>query len=741
MSILFLDTESDPDTKKPECITFIYGNIKRIIEYGNEKAFFDLKHIWNDADAVILFNAPYDLGVLSIFFKENSYEWVIKNDDPLNKSAFWFFKLFGNLYDVRKISAFRNMIKPHNQKSRSGLKRKHRKGSESTPVIDLLKLWSILISETDIGLKSLIRKEFHEKPIPYTPENSKTDSYRYQDVIYLKKLWDRFLEKIDNIEEIKYFSFQEWAYIKTPATFTKLIYEKYYPKLKKYHKDNDKIIDHMGLKNALESAFHGGITLALHRGNVGLSFWLDIKGAYSKAIEVLNTDQYLSFDIEKVDIKTVNFDNNNDNPFLLECQVNFVMQSLNKSLKLYYVKERETLFLWSYDIIACKNLIPDFEYKILNAYRPIPGPETKEIKESLPVKWNNAKNEENKKHGKTTLYQFYKYLSNTSYGIKAQRKPFVTNHTNMIIAGMITAKVHQILCTIIKTVSDNGYENKYNDTDSVNARIINGFNENIVNIVNDKIKPFEVDFEGKYDKTIILSLKRYISIKDLDKYNEKGFNEKQDKIKLHGKGRYDVKGKDLSGYVMAGKIEKEKDGYMKLIQLAGNTAIGIKMILNIYKENYPQYYEQLKQYVHPFMFIKDIPTKTLRSEWFKDWFYHIDTKTSFEKHGEYNRGFHVFTNSNVAKTFFEMFKGAEDVNGNGNGDDINENFREWDNEILEDFFNAKVAERINKQARIIKRPKETKIQKDLFDYESYTDSSLTDHENKKILKDLWKDYI
>ncbi len=227
-NILFIDTESHPLTKKPECITWFFRTEKGIIDTFNHETYNFFKEKWNTADAVIMFNAPYDMGALSIFFSQNSYKWItkqIKNE----KSSSWEISLFDNIYDVRKISFFRNMIRNKNRKNEK-ITRSHHKGKKSTPVIDLLKLWSIIVSDTDISLKSLIKKELKKTAIPYSEQNAKTEAYRYQDVICLKELSDLFFtEKIKNITEVKEFGISEWTYIKTPATFTKILYKNEYP--------------------------------------------------------------------------------------------------------------------------------------------------------------------------------------------------------------------------------------------------------------------------------------------------------------------------------------------------------------------------------------------------------------------------------------------------------------------------------------------------------------------------------
>ena len=108
-NILFLDTESNPDTKQPECITWLRGHEQGIIEIFDSASYLLLKELWDTSEAVLFFNAPYDLGVLSILYN-NNYEWVTKSIKG-EKSSSWKMKLFKNNYEVRRISGFRNMIK------------------------------------------------------------------------------------------------------------------------------------------------------------------------------------------------------------------------------------------------------------------------------------------------------------------------------------------------------------------------------------------------------------------------------------------------------------------------------------------------------------------------------------------------------------------------------------------------------------------------------------------------------
>jgi len=649
MSILYIDTESDPDTKQPQCITWKYEDMKGIATLFDSASFKQLKELWDRAEAVLMFNAPYDLGVLSICFPDNSYKWVTQKFND-QKSSSWDIIVFRNRYQVRRLNFFRNLIKPLNRLD--GSEHSRRKGKKSTPVIDLLKLWSILVKDEDISLKSLIKDELGEQPIPWSKENAMTEAYRLQDVNCLERLWAVFHEKINDISEVRNLSLSAWASIKTPATFTKMLYEQTYPKIKGirgvmpgYAKENGARVAAKSLTTAFEHAYHGGITLAMYRGKLGTGKWVDISGAYSKAIDTLNTDQYLSFDTEQL------FgDMPKDIPVLCRAKCNFIMMNINHSLKLFYVKEPSECWIWNFDLLACEEMVDDFKFQVMEMHKIVPlSPVTK----SLPRTWDDAKREEKKLHGKTTLYQFYKLLSNSSYGIKAQRKPFTTAHTNMAIAGMITSKVHQILARINKVVRDNGGKAWYNDTDSCFAT---GVPDDIAERINKEITPFEVEDEGSYTSTIILSLKRYVSI-----------SAKIQKVKLHGKGRYKVKQEEILRYALT---QRCADKLLTLSQMAANTGISMKQILKLYP--------QLEPFKHPFMFVKDVKTERMMSEFMDDWYMHIDTKTTFRQKGEFERRFRRFQDLNAAIEYFtNRFKASPE--------DINHDFEDWDAQASADF--------------------------------------------------------
>jgi hypothetical protein len=212
----------------------------------------------------------------------------------------------------------------------------------------------------------------------------------------------------------------------------------------------------------------------------------------------------------------------------------------------------------------------------------------------------------------------------------------------------------------------NGCANKYNDTDS--AFLAGNFKPDIIEKINNAIFPFEVDYEGQFEETTLLSLKRYISIQNKNEYNKNGIN-KNDKIKLHGKGRYKIKMDEIAEYVQTQKLKK--DEYLTYSQMSANTLISMNMIIKIYPF--------LEEYKHPFMFVKNVKTDVLKSEFLNRWYLHIDTKTGWkQKSKEFERTFHSFKTIRHAEMFFKNYLIPD-------AEDINMCFRDWDRELKEDF--------------------------------------------------------
>lgn len=643
-NILFIDTESDETTKALQTIQTLYQGHTHIFSVGDDLN--ALACMWDTADAVCAWNSPYDLGALSTI-PGNTYTWSEQKQGGAKTGA-WKFNIFGHIYRVRRIGMHRNLIKGMNRG----------KKLPSTPVIDLQKLWTILIDEDTASLKANIKKYLHDEPIPYSAENAKTEAYMLQDVIQQKRLFDVFLKKTANIPEIASLGPNGLANIKTPATLTKWAYEAAYP-MKEISKAY-KALEKGQLATALQRAYHGGITISFKRGIVENGAWIDISGAYATAIIAGNLDRYLTFDV------TETSDDTGDNClFLVRSNFQLYTPKKVKSLKLIHTSKLEPNYVWSDDLKALKNFYPNYEYEIIKGWKFTP---TYNTKKSLPAVWKEKKDEEKRLHGKTTRYHFFKFLSNCAYGIKAQREPFPTVHTNMVIAGMITAKVHLILSKIVAVCRKHGYGWYYSDTDSV---LSDGGAAALVPEINEAIAPFTVECEGVYKTTKILSLKRYISIDGIvPETGEKA----EDKIKLHGRGRYKVSPDELLKYTL--KREITKDRQLIYAQFGANTERTFRM----FKKQFPMAIN-----AHPFAFETDIPTPTTLSEFLSEWYNHIDTKTTFPENAsadsEFMRSFLSFPDITQAQIFFGAY-----VDDAENACDIYANdYHNWDAEAEEAF--------------------------------------------------------
>lgn len=662
-NLLFLDTESDIDTKQAISIQWRLNGRHGVLTDFNRADYTVMSALWRKADAIMFFNAPYDLGVLSSCFgTHNNWYWV-KQDG----GGYWDMELFGHRYKVRRIGGFRNLIKPFKAvKDITGrtYDKKHAR-PDSKPVIDLLKLWSILVDDGrkgSISLKNLIRRELHMTAIDYSKEAANTKEYQLQDVDRLEDLWNLFLAKTADIEDVQGYTYADWANIKTPATFVKLAYERAYPDLKTIQKGNFAQDEKHNLSYALEHSYHGGVTIALHRGTLDRTAWFDIHGAYAHAIEYLNTDRFLSYTWQELlpDSPSIS---DLWVPVLCQVETTALFTSINKSLKIFTLEHPKKCYMWNFDIQALKLIFPAESVRVLQAWEPIP--QTK-VTKSLPAHWSELKEIEQKAHGKTTLREYYKFMSNTSYGIKAQRNPFITKHTNMTIAGMITAKAHYVLFSMVAEAQRYGYRWVYSDTDSICISYSGKFDTQLEADINTRIAPFGAECEGYDMKTRILSLKRYIS--------EGGKNidgtKASDKIKLHGKGRYKIDKKTIYHGVMEGNTSNKP---LILGQLSANTEISMKQLVNACPF--------CRRHVHPFAFHTNIPTDRTYKEWFASWMRHIDTKTTFiegaDMTDEFSRAFHHF------ETYYQAVKywGAHLKEEGGEPEDLVADSGRYDEEV------------------------------------------------------------
>lgn len=625
--LLFVDTESNPITKEPEAIQLKWGKYTEIIKNFNHLE--RLEALWENSDAVIMFNAPYDLGVLS----------KIKGQELEYKKEVWNMYIAGFNYKVKKLNIHSNLIKP----TPDIFKR------YGPPVIDLLKLWSILVDNKNISLKSLIRKELGREAIPYTEENAKTRAYQLQDVVCLEELWYKFLDKVSTIPNVAGYTFNDWGGINTGATFAKKAYQEKYPNLTAWKKENETENIKWGLNAALEEAYNGGITCAMFHGTCDDTAWYDIHGAYAHVIEYMNMDQYKLYAWE-------NAEYDEEKPMLCYCKTNKVVTKLNNSLKIFSVENPVYRYMWNFDIQAMNCLFPDAHIDILQVFYPRP---LIEVERSLPKEWSELKEEEEKLHGKTTLREYYKLLSNSSYGITAQRNPYPSKHTNMVVAGIITSRAHLILCQMIETARSYGCEWLYSDTDSICVDL-HGCDPGVLEkALNDRIAPYSCGCEF-IGKTNVLSLKRYIAYGGCDLDGKRV----PDKVRLHGKSIYSIDEMDMRSMLMG----KKNYAPLRISQVSANTPRTLNRCLNLNpKITYP----------HPFMFEKSIETDKTKQDFFDKWREHIDTKTTVPPNATINdvfkRDFRVFRSYKHAVNFF-----------NGRNVEVEDVFdltyREWDKE-------------------------------------------------------------
>ena len=560
-NLLFVDVETHEDTLQVLSIQWRYRGEHGIITEFTDESYDTLKSLWDRASAVVAWNALFDLGALSVAYPQNQFDATKKPEPrPGQKSPGrnWKITVFGHYYHMRKVGGHHNFITPYNRVD--GAVDDDGKGIKSTPVIDLLKLWSILIDSKNLSLLAVAKRHLQRDLIPYSAEAALTDEYRLQDVDVLDELIDVFLERVSTIEDLHGYTCALWSKIVSPATFVKIAYERHYPGLRKDPSDkrsrsmrekNEARDRRTGLTRALEDAYFGGITLSFYRGYLDNACWFDIKGAYSRAIQTLNTDQYLMYDWRAApDKETAAYDR--DRPALCQVTTDAVMCSVNKSLKIYRVDTPCTKWYWNFDVQALRLLFPDCVMDVERAYTPVP---LNPVEASLPGKWDRLKDEEERLHGKTTLRNYYKSLSNTSYGIKAQRDPRPTAHTNLCIAGMITARSHLALIEMADECKQHGLIWRYSDTDSV--CVTGEYYDGLTDAINRRIAPFVAECEGHGERVLILSLKRYIRNPDDD----------NPEVRVHGKGAYRIGGKDIMDFIGG----KKNGGPLVVHQLTAST--------------------------------------------------------------------------------------------------------------------------------------------------------------------------
>lgn len=331
-----------------------------------------------------------------------------------------------------------------------------------------------------------------------------------------------------------------------------------------------------------------------------------------------------------------------DVPVLCKIRSTFVIERMNQGLKLFTLDKPKPYWAWNFDIQVGSLIVPGTQATILEAYLPVG---INECEESLPGAWNRLKKEEKKANGKTTLYDFYKFLSNTSYGIKAQRNPFPTNHTNLCIAGMITARVRLALLEMVDECRQAGLKWIYSDTDSVCMAADRELTpEEVITLesnINKRIAPFSAENEGFNFTTLVLSLKRYRSVNGVLLSGKPA----PDKIKLHGKGVYKIDTETLTK--LLGWEPFPIDVPMVMYEVAANTERTMNRLYS-FPSTPPDAHR------HPFAFSTDIPTDVTLREWFEDWYYHIDNKTTVPESNEeeFERYIHHFKTYADATFFF-----------------------------------------------------------------------------------------
>ena len=153
--ILFIDTESDKTTKQPLTVQTLFNGRAEVYDFNT--CYDEINAMFKIADAVCMWNAPYDMGVLALM-DGNSFEWIQKGSQT--KTGAWRIRLFDNEYKVKRIGMHRNLIKPLNKT----------RNSQSVPIIDLQKLWTILIDDKTASLKKAIEKYLHVPAIYYSPD-------------------------------------------------------------------------------------------------------------------------------------------------------------------------------------------------------------------------------------------------------------------------------------------------------------------------------------------------------------------------------------------------------------------------------------------------------------------------------------------------------------------------------------------------------------------------------------------
>jgi hypothetical protein len=626
--ILFIDTESDEQTKEVISIQVLYGDRAHV--WSPETAKIKLPPLWQRARAVCAWNAPYDLGVLSSFM--GGYEWT-ESDIPGAGGA-WTIIIGQDKYRVKHLGFAKSLISARKRVNGDGI---------STPVIDLMKLWTILIDSRTPGLKATIRKYLGWEIIQYSETAAKTREYQLQDVYGPRALFEHFLSEISQIPGLKHLSLVDLAGICTDASFTKLAYAAEYP-LKEIS-DAYKSNMHGILPAALDTAYHGGLTISFVRGIVDQVGIVDLSGAYATAIIEYGLERYTTFDWRHItgdEAKQTTLKQNH----LVRAWVNYVIWHTEHSgSSLDRLRTPVLTWVWHDDLVALKQFFPDFKYSVEEIIEIIPTFEPARV---LPREWRDAKDleeAEGRKGG--TRYNFYKILSNCAYGVRAQREPFPTRLTNLVIAGMITANARRALSGVVEFCCEHELGWFYSDTDSVFTDMSVGL---YIDEINERIAPHRVGLEGTYLRAHLIGLKRYVLLKGWDNQG----NPVDDSATTHGRWLYDVSEEEFIEIGQIGRVTKDRP--LKIRNLAANTERGLKQLLKL---------SPGITNPHPFMFETNLETTRSLSDFAKDWFWRSDSKTvppeSISPSGTYWRDIQEFADMTEAQQVRANYRKAPPI--------------------------------------------------------------------------------
>lgn len=654
--VLFLDTEWDPVTKIPQTIQLRMNGEEVIINLAENQDRKVLKEWMGKAERVVFWNALGDMGLLSSL-PGNSWEWQTERDG----GGKWRLNIEGHRYDVCRIGVGYNYIKSYGR---------------APPILDVMKYWRIMVSNTSFALKNVYEEMTGKKAIHYTPENALTYDYQIQDVRILEIAYLIFFGEIKDIPEVAEYTAYDWQGICTPASFAKNEYVKVYGEetLKVWQKYNHEQDNKYKLRGPLEQAYNGGITMACYHGVLANAAIYDVNGLYAHVMMYENTDQYKRY--EWVEIDPCQPLAREKHPIFCKVETNTVMDKIQNSLKIYRTKVKSTRWMWSYDILAMRLIHPDTEITIVQAFKPVPK---NEVGESLPKQWSDRRDRLGKAK-KSTYGLFLKFLSNTSYGICAQRKPRQTIHTNMVISGIITSRAHLALCEMVDEARVAGCRWCYSDTDSICVDLCGVDPVCVDRKLNERIAPYtcECELVGEF---FILALKRYIAEGVDDAGNPAR------KVTIHGKSTYNI-GKDDVYKMVKGEIICDD---LIIKQTTANTPLGLKICVNR---------DPRIKHEFPFMFIKDIPVieetsdgclrqKTVM-DWYRNWHLHMDTKTTVPPgvkfRDNFERELRVFHDVRSAHLYYgAMAKGKNELDA----DDINSgSFVDWDGLLRSQYGDA-----------------------------------------------------